>query len=191
MTMTMTLFRKISLFLVLCPLFSMPALALADTLYEIELLVFEQSNQQALGEEWWPEQIAELPHATQPNFIPAKKLKKPAHATILLHTAWQQSIEPQKTSPDLIALCNQSNLSGTVHVFSNRFLHAALDLRFQKKVKITRQQPGLVGVSVHPAASGEDRMLIFKLNQSQKIKLNEVYYFDHPAFGAILIINPV
>ena len=37
--------------LVLCPIHS----AIADKLYQVEILVFEQADKHALGNEWWPE----------------------------------------------------------------------------------------------------------------------------------------
>jgi hypothetical protein len=176
------------LFLVFCPIYP----ALADKLYQIEILVFEQPDKRALGEEWWPENPGSpnIDQATQTAFIAPAQLKKPGNVKILLHTAWQQPIGEKAQSP-YIKIANQNELEGTININSSRFLHADVDLLLQKNMKITRQKPGLLGVSANPAASGENRPVTFRLKQSQKIKSNEIRYFDHPAFGLTLLISPV
>lgn len=176
------------LFLVFYPIHS----ALADKLYQIDLLVFEQPDKRALGEEWWPENPGSpnMTLALPANFIAPTHLKKPGNVKILLHTAWQQTIG-EKNQSLYIKLSNENDLEGTININSSRFLHADLDLLFQKKMKITRQKSGLFGVSANPAASGEEKNITFRLKQSQKIKANEIRYFDHPAFGVMLMITSV
>ncbi len=176
----------IIIFLVFCPIYS----ALADKLYQIDLLVFEQPDKRALGEEWWPENPGSpnMNVAAPANFITPTHLKKPGNAKILLHTAWQQPIGEKSQSP-YIKITNQGDLEGTININSSRYLHADIDLLFQKNMKITRQKSGLLGVSTNPSASGEERNVTFRLKQSQKIKSNEIRYFDHPAFGVMLMIS--
>lgn len=173
--------------LVLCPIYP----ALADKLYQVELLVFEQADKRTLGDEWWPENPGSpnLTQASQPNVIPPKQLKKPGNVKVLLHTAWQQPVG-EKSASSYIRISNQNDLDGTININSSRFLHADVDLLLTKNMKITRQKVGMLGVSSNPAASGEDRPVTFRLKQSQKIKSNETRYFDHPGFGVILLVSP-
>jgi hypothetical protein len=171
------------LFLVCCPIYS----ALADKLYQIEILVFEQTDKRGLSEEWWPENPGSpiISQATSVNFTPPKLLKRPGNLPILLHKAWEQPIG------SAIHLTNQKDLEGIFSLNQNRFLHADMDLLWQKNMKVTRQKFGLLGLSPTPSTGGEEKPVIFRLRQSQKIKSNEIRYYDHPAFGAILIINTV
>lgn len=179
---------SIVILLVILPLSS----ALADKLYNIELMVFEQADKRALGDEWWPENPGSpnLNTANQPNFVSPKQLKKPGNVKVLLHTAWQQPIG-EKSASSYMRISNQNDLDGTININSSRFLHADVDLLLTKNMKITRQKIGMLGVSANPAASGEERPVTFRLKQSQKIKSNETRYFDHPGFGAILMVSPV
>ncbi len=176
---------NVIILLVFCPIHS----ALADKLYQIEIMVFEQANKQALGEEWWPENPGSpnLNQASQPNLVTPKQLKKPGNVKVLLHTAWQQPIG-EKSASSYIRISNQNEVDGTIN--SSRFLHADVDLLLTKNMKITRQKIGMLGVSANSAASGEERPVTFRLKQSQKIKLNEIRYFDHPGFGVILLVSP-
>lgn len=171
------------LFLVCCPIYS----AFANKLYQIEILVFEQTDKRGLNEEWWPENPGSpiISQTTSVNFIPPKLLKRPGNLPVLLHKAWEQPID------SVIHLNNQKDLEGTFRLNQNRFLHADIDLLWQKNMKVTRQKFGLLGLSTNPNAGGEIRSVTFRLKQSQKIKSNEIRYYDHPAFGAILIISTV
>lgn len=175
------------LFLSLCPIHS----AIADKLYNIELMVFEQADKRALGNELWPENpgTPNLMTAYQPTFIAPKQLKRPGNVKVLLHTAWQQPIS-KKSASSYIRITNQNDLDGTININSSRFLHADVDLLLTKNMKIMRQKVGMLGVSSNPSISGEERPVNFRLKQSQKIKSNETRYFDHPGFGVILLVNP-
>lgn len=163
--------------------------ALADGLYQVELLVFEQADKRGVEKEWWPENPGSPNLNAQhisPTFIIPNLLKRPGNVTVLLHKAWQQP------TGETTYLNNQKDLEGMISLTSNRFLHATVDLIWQKSLPILQQKAGLVSVSAQSNNPvGPLKLISFRLKQSQKIKSEEIRYFDHPAFGAILAIKPV
>ena len=94
---------------IFCPIYS----AFADKLYQIEMLVFEQSDKHSLEQEWWPENpgAPNLDNISPISFIPPIQLKKPTNAKILLHTAWKQPVGDKNQTP-YIKIANQNNLEG-------------------------------------------------------------------------------
>lgn len=76
-------------------------------------------------------------------------------------------------------------IDGSIRIRSGFYLHADIDLSYftqhPSENKVLRS-------SEESFISGFDKIEI-KLKETRKIKLNEIHYFDHPMFGAILQVS--
>jgi len=133
----------------------------------------------------------------------------------LYHVAWQQpgltinnsrSVHLQKfvesemsmadKAEDLDAVNSETDLSGdrfqvpelafdgTIRLRSSTFLHVDVDFAFFPKLFST----GRVDSEQSTQLRGQHADYV-RLQESRKIRLNEINYFDHPAFGVILRVS--
>lgn len=75
-------------------------------------------------------------------------------------------------------------LSGTVKLALGQYLHVALDLFYRKEVS----RIGSVDASGKEILASHNALQSFRLNEMRRIKTGEVNYFDHPLFGALVLI---
>lgn len=76
-------------------------------------------------------------------------------------------------------------LEGVVKLSRGRFLHLNLDLRYRKAAP-----PGnsnLFGLFQRQSVADER----YRLQQARRVRSTELQYFDHPRFGAIVLITPI
>ncbi len=130
----------------------------------------------------------------------------------LVHVSWQQPATDRRNSrfvhisridPDsgssTIKLTDQTDteepefiegfiqpdriIDGAVRIRSGFYLHIDLDLNYFKELlpqdRIIRTADALA----------ESDKTVVKLKETRKIKLNEIHYFDHPMFGAIIQVS--
>jgi len=131
----------------------------------------------------------------------AHRLNTSSHYRRLLHQAWKQiAASPQQAQPvhlhlpfveatpqEAATFPNESlgsQLEGTVTLRRGRFLHVSLDLLY-------RQLPQ---VPVSPKAERETSEFLpltrqFRLTESRRIRIQELHYFDHPAFGVLIQVR--
>jgi hypothetical protein len=128
-----------------------------------------------------------------------------AHAP-LLHVAWRQPVTTDQAFPGVrihagmdqqkdgaAAAGGESTpaaetappLEGLVKLSRARFLHLNLDLRYSKVTPAADN--GLLGFFQRPAAT-EER---YRLQQARRVRSTELQYFDHPRFGAIVLVTPI
>lgn len=144
------------------------------------------------------------------------KLKKNPRYDVLLHTAWRQPaidlkdetavfvfdgmtepehpVDPATTaetaggaqgSRDLAHPDPRApRLSGTVKLALGQYLHVALDLFYRKEIS----RIGSVDASGKEVLTPHNALQSFRLNEIRRIKVGEVNYFDHPMFGALVLI---
>lgn len=75
-------------------------------------------------------------------------------------------------------------LSGTVKLALGQYLHVALDLFYRKEVS----RIGSVDANGKEVLAPHNALQSFRLNEIRRIKVGEVNYFDHPMFGALVLI---
>ena len=191
--------------------------------YQVELLIFSNTNSITLEEEFFPEVDA------LPDFPTHNSLKKPLHDRVenqadVFPVPYQMLADEQKklnleskvqTNPDLDIIFSEGWNHGRPE--GNEFEYVYLEsepidvfsienkFSFQDTAKLSRafSSPtitilqGLVGVRVSQLlyvhldfVFGSPDGLV-RIKESRKIKLNELNYFDHPAFGALLMVSPV
>ncbi len=107
-----------------------------------------------------------------------------------------EDLLPQKPE-DLAVMPNATNITddayqvlelifdGTIRVRSSKFLHVDVDIayfpKFLLEETVRTNDSDSLFVSQHAD--------YVRLQESRKIKLNEIHYFDHPIFGAILRVS--
>lgn len=74
--------------------------------------------------------------------------------------------------------------SGTVKLALGQYLHVALDLYYRKEMS----RIGSVDASGKEILAPHNALQSFRLNEIRRIKAGEVNYFDHPVFGALVLI---
>ena len=72
-------------------------------------------------------------------------------------------------------------LDGTVQLYSRRYLHLALDLRWTQ----------LIDGGTAPAGEllPETTLRSFRLQESRRMRRGQLHYFDHPRFGVLVEVN--
>ncbi len=162
--------------------FSSPLLAESGA-YQIELIVFSQTmpNTEELGQvtqpTQWPSDLTELsaykkPDATTLDDSYTALSKDPAYKPIL-HVAWIQPVvgEGGLSAPVHIQGA-EGKLNGYVQIQQGQGLQMMVDLELTAN-----------------SGDGSGQKIAYRLNEKRPIKLNEVYYLDHPKFGVIAKIS--
>ena len=177
--------------------------------YEVELFIFQSFARSAWLEEFWPAEIVPVnlensvsPFTsdtapmdiqtveTQLNQI-AARLKQSGYQ-ILVHQAWQQTPVSRRSTQTIRLEAGDSNtlLSGTFQFAKGRYEHIHLDLEFDRTIpqavleEFARKQ-GIDDLNLMPVSWK------FKLDEHRKVRADELHYFDHPLFGAIVQIRKI
>jgi hypothetical protein len=152
--------------------------------YQIELIVFSQTMpnteefKQTASQLKWPSTLTELSAYKKPDNTTLDDSytalsKDPAYQPIL-HVAWiQPTVEGVVMAPVHIQ-SSDGKLNGYLQLQHAQGLQMIVDLELTSN-------PG----------SDSNITLIYRLNEKRPIKLNEVYYLDHPKFGVIAKISPL
>lgn len=176
------LFATLGLFVLTAPLPAAPTAS--TTLYDIEVLVFENNQPGLEGGETWKEALREsvdVERAAIPEGIPApdstlsqaaRALERGGQHRVLVHKRWQQNADAKSDATPLRLQSADNLLDGTLRFYSNRSLYLELNLMLQD-----------------PRATGGARTL--QLNEHRRIRPQEIYYFDHPKLGALVRITAV
>lgn len=152
---------------------------LAEGAYQIELIVFSQSMpntevfDQVDSQINWPTDLTELsaynkPDNTMLDDSYAALSKDPTYRPVL-HAAWIQ----QAGNASVHIQSSDGKLNGYVRMQQEQGLQMTVDLEFASK------------------EDGYGKAVVYRLNEKRSIKLNEVYYLDHPKFGGVAKISPI
>lgn len=151
--------------------------------YQIELIVFTQAMptteafDQAVQPTQWPPDLTELsaykkPDATTLDDSYAALSKDPAYQAIL-YAAWIQPV------------AGAGGLSVPVHI-------QGADGKLNGYVQMQQGQGLQMIVDFELTANpgdGSGKSISYRLNEKRPVKLNEVYYLDHPKFGVVAKIS--
>jgi hypothetical protein len=92
--------------------------------------------------------------------------------------------ESAMISDDIYQMLNL-DFEGTLRLRSSKFLHIDIDIayfsEFLSETAETMSEPD----SLHHQSTAD----YVRLQESRKIKLNEIHYFDHPLFGVVLRVS--
>lgn len=136
-----------------------------------------------------------------------KKLHKQGTYKILTHTAWRQPAFTGNTNEGVHVFGGRLldhegpvgaryEFEGLVSLRSTRYLHLDVDALLRetqaKELGSKYDSPADLGL-LESSNSGHDRMpvyQVYRLSQSQRVRANKVYYFDHPLMGLIIKVSP-
>lgn len=176
----MTIMRKIAAYSLAAMLFGSPALA-ENSAYQIELMIFSQAMpttevfEQTTSEISWPSGLTELsaykkPDATTLGDSYAALAKDSAYKPIM-HVAWVQPVAAGELDALVHIRDADGKLNGYFQIQSGQGLQMAVDLEL--------------------TANSGNGPVIYRLNEKRSIKLNDVYYLDHPKFGVVVKVSPL
>lgn len=114
---------------------------------------------------------------------------------ILTYTAWTQPLYDKKSSirVDLVPLIEPNladeirpftgpPITGSLLLFENRLLFVDLDLKNELNLDDARRTGTSSAITNQPSGT-------FRIQEKRRVKLNEIHYFDHPFFGALVRVS--
>ncbi len=155
--------------------------ATGATLYDIEVLVFENRQPGLEGGEAWKElrkETGSAETAASPEGVPepnstlsraADALARGGQHRVLAHKRWQQNADAKSETTPLRLQNQGQELDGTIRFYFSRFLHVELNLTLQESGGGTTYQ----------------------LAEHRRVRPQEIYYFDHPKLGALIRVTAV
>ena len=167
----------------------------ATTVYTIEVIVFRNLSGAGGPEDWGARPVARGPETPdspvtgrfvqvmpssqfQLNDI-AARLRNTSNYPPIAHFAWQQTASSWGSRAGFTVAKlggNVPGLSGTIYLERGSYLHLGMAL--------TYQAPNVpAGLSASPGQ-------VFNMNESRRVKFDQLNYFDHPAFGVIALVTP-
>ncbi len=108
--------------------------------------------------------------------------------TPLLHGGWSQpTLLEDEAIPLELSLFGQLQPSGSIRLHRSRFLHLTIDVSLQSDYRY-RQVP-IAPDAVWPLAEfvGPTK---YTIRTQRRIRSGELHFFDHPAFGMLVIVRP-
>lgn len=165
--------------------------------YQIELIIFSQAMpntevfEQASSQIKWPSDLAELSAYKKPENTTLDDsyaaLAKDSTYRPILHVAWVQPLGEGELSAPVHIQGSDGKLNGYLQMQHEQGLQMTVDLELASDS----------GDGVSKASAPADapylrpvgKTVVYRLNEKRSIKLNEVYYLDHPKFGVIAKIS--
>lgn len=165
--------------------------------YQVEVVVFAHAAADSDGEQWVEDaglpdrggyaalgaaaeggglSVTPLPAASQRLNGVVAALRKSGRYRTLFHASWMHPESGRVrgvfiSQPAEVAAA--AEILGGVRIRVTRFLHADVDMAY------------------FPPAPADEAAQHVRLQESRKIRLNEVHYFDHPLFGVLLQVSRV
>jgi hypothetical protein len=179
--------------------------------YVIEMIVFESKSSSLWMSEHWPALPEQLDVSDKDILLSntnterqllnesqlglketAKRLTSTGEFAILAHLAWSQAAETREAAknsrlPDGMSR-NGLPLSGKVKLYKQKFEHIALELQCTKQLPDSIASDFAAKQQLPQSVVGQQWR--FRLQESRKVKLNELQYFDHPMCGVLLVVRP-
>lgn len=167
-----------------------------DSLYEVEIVVFQNILPDLEGNELWVQNpsdsiIPELKEARIISGKPSKRAKlsetvellnTDKNYRVLVHKRWVQQVDAKSSTKPVRIKSDkgmEQELDGTAKFYLTRFLRLDLNLLFRDISGTTfLGQPEVVLTPV------------YRIDDHRRMWRNEVNYIDHPKFGALVRVSP-
>ena len=101
-------------------------------------------------------------------------LEKSGRHPVLAHLRWQQSAEAKSLSKPVQIGSAAGILDGSLRFYLSRILIVELNLAL-------REMQG--------GGAAENATMVYRLNESRRIKVTESHYFDNPKLGALVRVT--
>lgn len=178
------------LFMVFMPMAPLAA-ASTPTVYEIEILVFENKLSGLESGELWKRETdkalnteiaaavsaGEKPPVDSALAAALAKLVNSGQYRVLAHLRWTQTAEAKSVANPVKIKSDNAELNGTVRFYLSRFLHMDVNLMLKQE-----------GGGLFSGTEKEGTVL--RLSEHRRIKTMDINYFDHPKFGALVRVAP-
>ena len=164
---------------------SMAESDVANKQYRIEIIVFSHITQAALKSEQWSYEIApfyrQLPETQNDPLQLSDELNMTALAEqlnshppyhVLIHKAWQASVDDLYRRNDILLTSDDNSIMGTLSLRLQRYFDVSFDLFFDAPSAITH--------------SG-----YLRLQQTRRMRSDELNYIYHPLYGILMKISRV
>lgn len=112
--------------------------------------------------------------------------------TVLAHGGWvQEGLSEENAQPFDLSLLGALNPVGTVQLHLSRFLHVTVALDY-------RGRPPRPATPIPPQYTTYTDVVLeefslpprYELRTTRRARSGELHYFDHPAFGLLVIVRP-
>ena len=159
--------------------------AMADTRYDVEVIVFRNLAASDNGEQWpenttvnddgfartpLQEGLENLPDSQFALNGVAGALQRSGAYRVLAHRLWRQNADNRHSAvPFLLHITpasSDSEVEGSITLIRERYLHLAIDLTL-----ISREH-------------------LYRLDETRRVRSSELHYFDNPHFGVIARVTP-
>jgi hypothetical protein len=169
--------------------------AASPSVYNIEVIVFRNQSGGGGAEDWNARPVARGPETAESPVtgrfvkeVPASqyqlngvaaRLRNTTNYPPIAHFAWQQTASSwgSRAGFTIAKLAgNVPGLTGTIYLERGSYLHLGMALGYQ-----SANVPAGLG-----AAAGQ----VFTMNESRRVKFDQLTYYDHPAFGVIALVTP-
>jgi len=144
-----------------------------------------------------------------------RRLRSDSRYQPLLHVAWRQPTLNPKSAPPVFVYSGMENpgnsgvvntdmlmagpqsvkLYGLIRLSVSRYLHVETDLHYRTTVTqqeyVLEQPSGFFGGSEAVEKMVQRNVLLdFRMHESRRMRSKEIHFFDHPMFGAIIMVTP-
>ena len=107
--------------------------------------------------------------------------------TPLAHGGWvQEGLPEDRARPFQLSMLGALNPAGTIQLHVSRFLHLTVDLDYRTGRSQAAAPFQSVGSSLQQLALPNH----YELRAQRRTRSGELHYFDHPAFGVLLVVRP-
>jgi hypothetical protein len=167
----------------------------AARVYTVEVIVFRNNSGLGGAEDWSVKPVARGPATPDApvagkfvQAVPAaqfqlnalaQKLQNTSNYQPIAHFAWQQTASSwgSRAGFTVAKLAGAvPGLSGIFYLERGDYLHLGMALNYQS--------------SNPPAGLAASPGTVFALNESGRVRVDQLRYYDHPAFGVIALVTP-
>jgi hypothetical protein len=164
------------------------------SIYEVEVVVLQNNLPDLEGGELWSQDrvntdIADLDKAVQVKDVPdpdsdlskaLANLDADSSYRVLFHKRWVEEARPEGDAELIRINSDDGELNGTLKFYLSRFLHLDVNLLMQES-----DPAALLQADTTPG------VLSYRISQERRIRSEDVQYFDHPKFGALIQVKPL
>lgn len=182
--------------------------------YDVEVIIFAQTGKEYRHSEVWPVDVSlpdmKMARSLQPAGSrtafsrlsaqslrlnsEAKRIQSAPELKLLLHEGWRQPGLPKNRAVSV--RIQQGRLEGTLKLVLSRYLHINTDLLYREpmtesEIAALSDENSGGGIFAQTTTSTKPHFRIYRMQQSRRMRSNELHYLDNPVLGMIIRVTPV